>query len=310
LTDIALALGGGGFRGIAHIGAIEQLKKEGYVIKAIAGSSAGGIVGALYAAHIPANEISKALEEMESKNLFTRNPGDGPALMGLKGFSEVLTRIIGDRQFKDLDIPFAVTAVDIISKKEFILNKGSVVQAILATAAIPGIFPPVKIGHTQLVDGGTLDPVPVAVTRWLAPKLPVVAICLSPAPEKWSELPEFKPPTDTPFPHAIIDQLFKLRIGQSIRIFMDAIDITERMITELRLRDEKPDVILRPEVHQFGPLERVDSQIMVSAGRQSVIDNRSKLQSATAWYYQFARRFHDGEKPPGRVLDADENNKN
>ena len=88
---------------------------------------------------------------------------------------------------------------------------------------------------------------------------------------------------------------------------MDAIDITERMITELRLQDEKPDVILRPEVHQFGPLERVASQIMISAGQQSVIDNRSKLQSATAWYYKLARRFHDSEKPPGLVLDADDN---
>ncbi len=182
MTDIALALGGGGVKGIAHIGVIKQLEKEGFKIRAIAGTSAGGIVGAVYAAGVSLDLIVSELGMVNQKEFFARQPDDPPSLLGLTGLVNFLNTYLEGKCFSDLSMPLALTAVDIRSKQEIILNKGSVVQAVLATVAIPGVFPPVMINDLELVDGGVLDPVPVAVARWLAPHLPVVAVCLSPTP--------------------------------------------------------------------------------------------------------------------------------
>ncbi len=305
MAEISLALGGGGVKGIAHLGVLQKLNEEGYKIRAIAGTSAGGVAGALAAAGIPQDKIEKALLKINNRHFFSRLPDDGPSLLGLRGLVNILTEFLHNRTFEDLDIPFAVTAVDMNSKNEYILNTGPVIDAILATVAIPGVFPPKKIGHTELVDGGVLDPVPVAVARWLAPKLPVIAVCLSPEPEKWSTLPGIQPPPDTPIPHPILEYLGRLRIGQAIQIFIHSMDIADRMIAELRMQIEKPDVIIRPNVHHVGFLDRVDPQELIAAGRKAVEDALPKIRQSLAWYHHITRQFTSAE-PPGRLLDEED----
>lgn len=304
MTEIALALGGGGVKGIAHIGVIKRLEKEGFKIRAIAGTSAGGIVGAVYAAGVKLDHIISELGMINHKDFFARKPEDPPSLLGLAGLVNFLNSYLEDKNFTDLSIPLALTAVDIRSKQEIILNKGNVIQAVLATVAIPGVFPPVYIHDFELVDGGVLDPVPVAVARWLAPHLPVVAVCLSPTPEEWREMPELSVPIEPPLPRPILHQISQSRFAQSLRIFVNSMDITARMVTELRLQVEKPDVIIRPEVHHVAPLDRVNPKELVEAGEQSVIEILPRLHESLAWYYQIVRRFRDAQ-PPGKVLEED-----
>ncbi|MHB0922813.1 MAG: patatin-like phospholipase family protein [Bellilinea sp.] len=302
MEEISLALGGGGIKGIAHLGIIFRLQEAGFKIKAIAGTSAGGVVGAVIAAGAEKPEILEAVNGIDSNKFFSRQHNDGPSLLGLAGLVKLLSPFLHDKTFDDLEIPFAVTAVDFISKQEFILKRGPVINAVLATSSIPGVFPPVKIGNTELVDGGVLDPVPVAVARWLAPKLPVVAVCLSPVPEQWSELPEISVPVDPRIPGPIMHRLVNLRIGQAIRIYVDSMDITSRMITELRLQVEKPDVIIRPDVMKFGYLDRADPDVLINLGIEAVEKALPEIQVAMGWHHKFARQFLNPQ-PPGKLLE-------
>lgn len=302
MEEISLALGGGGIKGIAHLGVIFRLMEAGFKIKAIAGTSAGGAVGAAIAAGAEKPEILEAISGVNLATFFSRQRNDGPSLLGLGGLVKLLHPFLKDKTFDDLEMPFAVTAVDLISKQEYILKRGSVMDAVLATCSIPGVFPPVHMGQAELVDGGVLDPVPVAVARWLAPKLPVVAVCLSPVPEHWSELPEVSVPLDSHIPQPIMQRIINLRIGQAIRIYVDSMDITSRMITELRLEVEKPDVIIRPDVTKFGYLDRVDPNILLPIGEAAVERALPEIHQALSWRHRFSRQFQNPE-PPGRILE-------
>jgi NTE family protein len=173
---ITLALGGGGFRGIAHIGVLQALLDLDLDIRAVAGTSAGGIVGALFAAGYSPEQMILALRQLDSRKIFRRQKGETPSFLGLQGIYATLRELIGDRDFSDLKIPFACTAVDLNTCNEIVIENGKVLDAIMATIAVPGVFPFKQIGELKLVDGGVLDPVPVNVARHLAPRLPVVAV--------------------------------------------------------------------------------------------------------------------------------------
>ena len=168
-SEIALALGGGGVRGISHIGVLRCLEKEGFKIKAIAGTSVGGLLGGLYAAGVTTEELQEATYMMRQRKLFRRSLKDGPALLGLRGLEIVLKATIGDKSFKDLNIPFGCPSIDIHSGQEIILTQGKVIDAILATMAYPGVFPPKVIHGLTLVDGGVVDQFPLPLPVGLHP---------------------------------------------------------------------------------------------------------------------------------------------
>ncbi len=306
MAEISVALGGGGVKGFAHLGVLDRLEQDGFQIRAVAGTSAGGIVGAVHAAGYRIADISDALTRFNQRSFFARLPNDGPSLLGLAGMIDFLSKYLGDKTFEDLEIPFAVTAVDVESKQEFIIRQGLVRDAVLATIAIPGVFPPKRIGKANLVDGGVLDPVPVAVARWLAPKLPVVAVCLTPTPEKWSEMPLIQPPVSIPIPGPILEQIARLRISQALKIFIESMDITMHMVAETRMRIESPEVIIRPEVHHIGILDTVDPQKMIELGRQAAEAAIPHIREQLGWHKQIARRFRE-PAPPGKVLGDQDN---
>ena len=119
-----------------------MLEREGFTIRAISGTSAGGLWGAFYAAGYSAQEIETRMQQVRRDNLYARKSNDAPAMLGLAGLEELLIEILGDRGFEDLRIPFAVTAVDINTAEAVILRRGRVREALLATIAVPGVFPP------------------------------------------------------------------------------------------------------------------------------------------------------------------------
>ena len=302
MEEIALALGGGGIKGIAHLGVVFALQDAGYRIGAIAGTSSGGIAGAAIASGADRSALYDAIRTIQTSNFFSRQEHDGPSLLGLSGVVKMLSPFLNGKTFDDLNIPFAVTAVDIKTRQEYILNRGSVIDAVVATSSIPGVFPPVKMGAAELVDGGVVDPVPVAVTRWMAPKLPIIAVCLSPTPEKWAELPDLSVPIETKIPQTILQRVLNLRIGQAIRIFVESYDITTHMITELRLQVEKPDVVIRPDLVKYGILEKVDPDIYMRLGKEAVEKALPEIEEKLSWRHKLARQFQNPQ-PPSKFLE-------
>ena len=266
--DITLALGGGGSRGYAHIGVIRRLEQEGFRIKAIAGTSFGGIVGVLYAAGYRPNDLEEMFCALDQKRLYGHAPEDGPSLIGLAGVRQQLITILGDRTFDSLRIPFAVTATDLKSGSEVVLTSGLLLDAILATIAMPGIFPARHIGDFELVDGGTLDPVPVVPARALASRFPVVAVSLTlpmgSAARSWSvPLPAY-------VPRVLIDRFSRMRYGLVLDVVMRSMDISGRAMTAYRLEVDKPDVIIRPQVGNIDTLDIINVREVIKMGEQAV----------------------------------------
>jgi len=301
MKKLTLALGGGGMKGFAHIGVISQLEKEGYKIEAIAGTSAGGIVGALYALGFTPGDMETFSKNLKYSELFSRNSGDPPSLLGLGGLYKQLDKVVGNSNFKDLAIPFAASAVDIKSGRELILNSGKLVDAIKATTAIPGIFPSVKIGACYLVDGGILDPIPVAVARWLNPDYPVIAVSLTPPMSEWPNIPKLDIPPYVPIPQFIVEQLNQLRLGKAMHVFIDSMEITTNTIAELRLKIEKPEAIIRPKVHHYTMFDKVNVDELIELGKSAVIQAKQEIEKAFSLQTKVVRWLKINH-PPGVLL--------
>ncbi len=296
MKEIALALGGGGIKGIAHIGVLKFLERNDYVVRAIAGTSAGGIVGALYSAGYKPAEIEDIISGVKPSDLFAPTYNNDPALLGINGLNQTLNEALGGWQFKDLRMPFACTAVDLISKQEILLHQGNLIDALLATSAVPGIFPPKQIGETILMDGGVLDPVPVSLARWLAPGLPIVAVALSPRSERWASVSSFRMPNSAAIPSVILEQVSRLRIAQAFNIFLKSFDICSLQMTELRLELDQPDVIIRPQVEQYGMLDDVTPQELAQLGETAAQQVERELARALKWPRRVMRRI---KRPAG-----------
>src|SRR5581483_5344020 len=177
--NISVALGGGGSKGNSHIGVLRVLEQEGFRIRAIAGTSFGGLVACFYAAGFSPDQIEETFASADQSRLYDRVGDESPSFLGLGGVYKWLDHHLGDRTFEGLKIPCALTAVDLRTSSEIILRTGRLRDAILATIALPGIFPAYHLDEYELVDGGVLDPVPVALARSMAPSLPVVAVTLT-----------------------------------------------------------------------------------------------------------------------------------
>jgi NTE family protein len=279
--DISLALGGGGSRGHAHIGVLRCLEQAGFHVRAVAGTSAGGIVATAYAAGYTPDELEAAFSKADQSKLFARSPQEGPGILGLSGAVKLFEEFFGDRTFADLNIPCAVVAVDLKAGREVILNQGRVVDAVLATIAMPGVFPPKQFGDIQLVDGAVLDPVPVSVARSLAPKLPVVAVILDVLAEPSSGLTGI--PLPVPVPAPIVERLTRTRVAQAFSIFLQSVDVGSRKLAEMRLREDDPDVIIRPDVSGIGLLDKVDVHRIVRLGERAAEAALPELKRAVAW---------------------------
>ncbi len=168
-----------------------------------------------------------------------------------------------------------------------VLSKGSLVAALLATMAIPGIFPARYIGEWELVDGGTLDPVPVAPARALKPNLPVIAVVLS-APigasaQTWNI------PFPNYLPRMLIDRISRLRYSLALDVFTRSLDLVTRALTEFRLEVDKPEIILRPQVTEIETLERVDVREVVKKGEEVVEEALPEIKKLFAWQNRLRR---------------------
>jgi len=192
---IGLALGGGGARGIAHIGVLKVLEEEGIQVDAISGTSFGAIIGAIYAQNPNALElehrvldflksdafrrtkiffIKRHFEEKKNKSFMTNVKSYlqkgifwGVSLQKTSFITEAnflaqLNEILDEGRIEETQIPFCAVATDLTNGQEVVLNQGPIQRAVAASCAIPGVFPPINIDGLQLVDGGWVNQAPVS----------------------------------------------------------------------------------------------------------------------------------------------------
>ncbi|MBB2941040.1 NTE family protein [Actinoplanes lutulentus] len=180
---IGLALGGGSVRGAAHVGVLDVLDRAGLQPSVITGTSAGALVGALYAAGQAPSEILKLAQTLRWARLV--RPGrTRKALFETSKLGVFLEAALGNATFEDLKLPFAAVACDLATGEEVVMREGSVAQAVMASAAVPGVFPPVDRDGLMLVDGSLVNIVPAGVARRLGADIVVAVDVSGPLPRR------------------------------------------------------------------------------------------------------------------------------
>jgi NTE family protein len=292
--DITLALGGGGAKGNSHIGVIRRLEKEGYRIRSVAGTSFGGLVAILYASGLTPDEIEEVFTLTDQGSLYVRDSKDGPSLLGLAGVRRLLDSLLGEKTFNDLNIPCAVTAVDTKTGKEVVITEGFLKDGVLATIALPGIFPPLILNDWELMDGGVLNPVPVSVARVLSPDLPIVAVVLNDP----LDIPvrTYSIPVPSIFPKQITDRIYRLHVAQAFDVFMRAVDLSSRAVAHYRLESDAPDIIVRPNVHHIDLLDKVVVKEIAMLGEEAVEAILPELKRVTSWPSRMNKKIFGGKR--------------
>lgn len=184
-VKIALALGGGAARGFAHIGVIKVLEAQGIHPEIVVGTSAGSVVGALYAAGNDGFALQKMALEMDEAAISDWTvPMFAKASGVLKGeaIQHYVNRAVGNRPIEKFRLPFGALATDLQSGAPILFRRGNAGLAVRASSAVPGVFQPVPIGGRHYVDGGLVAPVPVRFAREMGADI-VIAVDISARPE-------------------------------------------------------------------------------------------------------------------------------
>ena len=247
---IGLALGGGGAKGMAHIGVLRVLEAEHIPIDLIAGSSAGAVAGALYAAGKTAAEIEAMAHRMSFRQWFARDD-TGMGLFSTNGIHRIIDGAVGeDVNIEDLPRRFMCVAVDLESQEEVIFDSGPLADAVCASAAYPGLYAPVRNGNRMLFDGGVLNPVPFDIARRYGADR-VLAVDLG-AQEPFFATLE----SSDVRPGSVLWQFFYAMSHQKIlRVIERSLGIMGQQLRNQKLKDSPPDLIIYPKVRDVGLLD-------------------------------------------------------
>ncbi len=260
---LSLVLGSGGARGLAHIGAIQAIEEAGWTIESIAGSSMGALVGGMYAAGKldVYTEWVKKLQQSDVLRLVDWTLSGGGLIRGDKIIKR-LREMVGDVDIEDLQIDFTAVAVDIEHGREIWLSDGSLFEAIRSSFAIPGLFTPHRYRGRLLVDGGILNPIPVAPTLRCLTDATFVINCNGPARGSMDDR-EVDPPSatlaidrTTADDAGVVDRLRRFfadladRDGENddepglVAILIKSLETMESVITRQHLAVFRPDRVV------------------------------------------------------------------
>jgi NTE family protein len=268
---LGLVLGGGGGRGGAHLGVLEALEALGLPIDLIIGTSIGGVVGVCFAAGLSIDGIAGLLDGRSLWDIAERDRRR-LGLLGNRRLRAILERALGERTFADLAIPCAVVAADLVRGRQVILDDGPLVEALLATTALPGLFPPVERGGMLLADGGVVNnlPVDIALARGANRAIAV---------DLGAGEADFTPPGVA----RIAGRWPTLRPDVPLAIAHRALMVLIAQVTRYHLAEAPPDVLLRPEVQAIGTLDMGHIAAGRAAGRAVVEAARGPLLALRDW---------------------------
>lgn len=287
LPKLGLALSSGGARGLAHVGVLQVLEENGIEIHAIAGSSMGAYIGALWAAGFSGKALEELAEEMHDRRQLWKlaDPMIPPMkglFRGLKARAH-LERSLGKLNFEDLERKVLAVSLDIDTKERIVFRKGSIVDAVHASCAMPGIIAPVIINGHRCVDGGVIDPVPVGALHKFSDVDRVLAVSVVPTFQDVDEGLCRSSDDEVP-PHwmrrlgrAMNGNFNLLAKGNMIDTFRQGI-----RAAQIRLAHEsckRADLCLRPE-HFFAPWhDYAGFRRFIDAGRQVATEHLDDIRA-------------------------------
>ncbi|HOZ37636.1 MAG TPA: patatin-like phospholipase family protein [Anaerolineaceae bacterium] len=269
--SVGLALSGGGARGLAHIGVLRVLEREGIPVDCLAGTSMGGVIAAGFAAGMSSIDLERETLAITQKRHFIRlaDPGlpDGGLIHG-NSILAYFRQEFGDKTFSELNLPVAVVAVDLNSHQEVVLREGSVALGLRATTSLPGLIKPLEMDGMRLVDGGVLNNLPVDVVSQMGAEVIIAVntgLSLEDSTGKWLGSNRWIPEGIGNILETLDDTLYTMRI----EAYRNRID------------HFKPNVLISPElpanVNSLAGYGRVKE--LISAGERAAENHLAEIRA-------------------------------
>jgi NTE family protein len=252
-AKIALVLGGGAARGFAHVGVIKALEAQGIVPDIVVGTSAGALVGGLYAAGFSGFELQKLVLQLEESQFSDWSLPDRGLLKG-EALQNFVNNVVGQRPMEKFGKLLAVVATDLNSGEPIVFRTGNTGMAIRASSSVPGLFQPVAINGREYVDGGLVSPVPVRIARSLGADF-VIAVDIS-----------FRPQFG--------------KTGSTIDVLMQTFSIMGQSISRRELPEA--DVVIRPHTPDLRATDFQDRHLAVLEGERAVAAILPELKAKLA----------------------------
>ena len=244
-----LVLSGGGFRGIAHIGVIKALEEFGITPSHIAGTSSGAIIGAMFAKGYSHEEILNRIEGLHIFSIY-KYARSKPGFVDTEKFIDEFANFFPEDSFSALEIPLFVPVTNILNGELEVFSRGELIKPILASAAFPGVFSPLKIGNKYYIDGGTLNNFPVDIVRQLCEEIIGVYV--------------------NPFREISFEEL-----KSSLQVLERAYQIRSSNNAKLRFGD--CDLLIMPRgLHKYGTFSIKDMRPVVELGYRSAVEPLEK----------------------------------
>ncbi len=250
---IGLALGGGAAKGFAHIGAIKMLEANGIHVDVVAGTSAGSVVGALYASGLDPFEMQRRAMALDESGIRDVRLFSGGLIQG-QALQDYVNREVGQMPLERMKRPFAAVATRLDTGDRVVFVRGNTGQAVRASSSVPGVFEPTRIGERSYVDGGVVSPVPVDAARQLGADV-VIAIDIS-----------SKAGGATPTGMAGI-------VNQSITIMGQTLGRQELA---------RADVVVRPRVNDIGPASFEQRHAAILEGERATLAAMPQIKARIA----------------------------
>lgn len=246
---IALALGGGAARGFAHVGVIKALESQGIFADIIVGTSAGSVVGALYAGGISGFDLQRLALDLPEGAMIDWSFPDRGIFKG-EALQNYVNAALGNRTIEKLKKTLAVVATDLQSGEAVVFRTGNTGMAVRASSSVPGVFQPVPINGREYVDGGLVSPVPVKVARSLGADV-VIAVDVSSKPKSG-------------------------KTASSIDVLLQTFNIMSHTIAEHELL--QADVVIRPNVGGVGGIDIQAKHLAILEGERAVSEIMPRLR--------------------------------
>jgi NTE family protein len=286
---VSLVLSGGSARGIAHIGVIEELEKQGFEIISLSGSSMGALVGGVYALG-KMKEYKKWMYTLNKKKVFSLVDFT-ISTQGLVKGDKVLNKMkefIPDANIEELRIPYVAVAADILNQKEVVFTSGSIYEAIRASISIPTVFTPVKTENGLLVDGGVVNNIPINHARRVPGDL-LVAVNVN------ANIPVYKPAISKKESNAQqsiyqkkikefyshLQKINPLNHDEKLGYFEllnKTINLMTYSLDQLLLQKYSPDILINVSRDSCNTFDYYKAEEMVEIGRYAAIESLKEYQ--------------------------------
>jgi NTE family protein len=285
---VSLVLSSGSARGIAHIGVIEELERQGFEIRSIAGSSMGALIGGMYASgnlHVCKDWLYN-LDKRAVFSLIDFTISMNGIVKGNKIIRE-LKKIVPDVNIEDLPVSYAAVATDIRNNKEVIFEEGSLYQAIRASISIPGIFKPYELKEGMLIDGAVLNPIPInRVRRTPGDLLIAVDVSAPVLPIDTTEsgmLPGWNHyPVTGSAAAGVNGNLVKSQTERQLNYYTLLFECCRSMtqqISAMMIEQYRPDILIQLQANAYGAFQFYKSGEIIKAGELATRNALREYQS-------------------------------